>query len=229
MKSQVLTDFIVEFSLKGGREMICPVEVIPWKIFVDGASSALGAEAGIVVITPEGIKLEHSFRLGFKASNNEIEYEALLVGLRVVLDLGAKEVEVYSDSRLVVNQVQGSFKAKDPRMVEYLRLVNQIIDRFQNVRVVQVARGQNQHVDSLATLVSPSIEEIPRLIKMELVAKPSTNVRVGVSLVTTTKPCWMDPIIDFLAENRVPIDEKEVEKVRRTTTRYWLPANHKLY
>ena len=72
---------------------------------VDGASSALGARVGIVVITPEGIKLEHSFRLGFRASSNEAKYEALLAGLKVISDLGAKEVEVYSDSRLVVNQV----------------------------------------------------------------------------------------------------------------------------
>ena len=47
---------------------------------MDGASSALGAEAGIVVIITEGIKLEHSFKLGFKAFNNEAEYKALLVG-----------------------------------------------------------------------------------------------------------------------------------------------------
>ena len=87
---------------------------------MDGASSALGAEARIIVIIPEGIKLEHSFRLGFEASNNEAEYKALLAGLRVVSDLGVKEVEVYSDSRLVVNQVKGSFEAKDPRMMEYL-------------------------------------------------------------------------------------------------------------
>ena len=64
---------------------------------------------------------------------------------------------------------------------------------------------------------------------MELVAEPSTNAGVGVSLVMTTEPCWMDPIVDFLAENRVPADEKEVEKVRWTTTRYWLSADHKLY
>ena len=70
---------------------------------MDGASSALGAEAGIVVIITEGIKLEHSFKLGFKASNNEAEYKALLAGLRVVSTLGAKEVEAHSNSRLVVN------------------------------------------------------------------------------------------------------------------------------
>ena len=70
-------------------EVVCHVEVLPWKVFVDSASSALGASAAIVIITPEGIKLEHSFRLGFRASNNEAEYEALLAGLRIASDLGA--------------------------------------------------------------------------------------------------------------------------------------------
>ena len=103
VKGQVLVDFIVEFSPKGGIGIVSPVRVISWKVFVDSASNTLGAEAGIVVITPKGIKLEHSFRLSFKASNNKAEYEALLAGLKVVSDLGAKEVEVYSDSRLMVN------------------------------------------------------------------------------------------------------------------------------
>ena len=52
--------------------------------------------------------------MGFKAFNNDAEYEALLVGLRVVSDLGTKEVEIYSDSRLVVNQVQEALRARTP-------------------------------------------------------------------------------------------------------------------
>ena len=72
---------------------------------MDGASSAMGAGVGIIIITPKGIQLEYSFRLGFRASNNEVEYEALLVGLRVVTGMGARDVEVYKDSQLVVNQV----------------------------------------------------------------------------------------------------------------------------
>ena len=72
---------------------------------MDGASSAVGAGSGIVIITLEGIQLEHSFRLGFKASNNDAEYEAFLTGLRTILCLGAWDVEIYSDSRLVVYQI----------------------------------------------------------------------------------------------------------------------------
>ena len=89
--------------------MVCHMKVHLWKVFVDSASSAMGVGARIVIITLEGIRLEHSFRLAFRAFNNKVEYEALLVGLRIVLDMGAREVEIYSDSWLVVNQVQGNF------------------------------------------------------------------------------------------------------------------------
>ena len=79
--------------------------------------------------------MKHSFRLGFKAANNEVEYEALLVGLRTVLGINARDVEIYSDSRLVVSQVQGSFEARDSRMKEYLQLVKQVMSKFRMVKV----------------------------------------------------------------------------------------------
>ena len=109
-------------------EIVCHVETHLWKVFVDGVSSALRAGARIVIITSKGIRVEHSFKMGFKASNNEAEYEALLAGLRADLNLDERELKVYSNSRLIVNQVQGSFEAKDPWMMEYLRLVKQTIN-----------------------------------------------------------------------------------------------------
>ena len=69
--------------------MVCQLEHRLWKVYVDGASSAKGVGAEIVIITLERILLEHSFRLGFNASNNEAEYEALLAGLRAVSRLEA--------------------------------------------------------------------------------------------------------------------------------------------
>ena len=90
---------------------------------MDSASSAMGAGARIVIITSEGIWLEHSFILRFRAINNEAEYEALLAGLRSILGMGARDMEVNSDSLLVVSQVHGSFEARDFRMKEYLQMV----------------------------------------------------------------------------------------------------------
>ena len=97
---------------------------------MDGASSTVRANARIVIITSEGIRLEHSFKLGFKTSNNEAKYEAPIAGLKTAFDLGARDMEVYLDSRLVVNQVQGSFKARDSRMKEYLKVVKLIMAKF---------------------------------------------------------------------------------------------------
>ena len=83
-------------------------------MFVDGASNARGFGAGIIMISPKGLRLEKSLRLGFQASNNEVEYEALIAGLRVSRKLGTEDVEIFSDSRLVVSQVKESFEVKHP-------------------------------------------------------------------------------------------------------------------
>ncbi|XP_050280675.1 uncharacterized protein LOC126721668 [Quercus robur] len=199
VKGQVLADFIVEFTPKNDGKVVCNAEIRLLKVFVDGASNAMGVGAGIVIITPEGIPLEHSFRLGFKASNNEAEYEALLAGLRAILHLGAKDVEIYSDSRLV-------------------------------------GRSQNKHADSLATLASSATEDTPWLVTIELIREPSISVksvhdqaRVEVAKVAVAKPCWMNPIIDFLAEDKVPNDEDEAKKIHRVAPQYWLSSDHKLY
>ena len=205
-------------------------------MFVDGALNAMGAGAGIVIITPEGIRLEHSFKLGFKASNNEAEYEAFLAGLRAVLHLGAKDVEIYSDSWLVVYQIIGSFEAQDSQMKAYLSTVKQIISQFGTVKVAQVGRAQNRHADSLAMLASSATEDTPRLVKIELIRELSISVksdydqaRVEVAMVSVANPCWMNSIIYFLAEDKVPDDEKEAKKIRWVAPRYWLSANRKLY
>ena len=105
MKGQVLADFVAKFSPKSKMKVICHVDCRPWKVFLDGASNVMGAGARIIIITPKGIRLEHSFRLRFRSSNNEAEYEALLDRLRNVLGMGARDVKIYSDSQLVVSQV----------------------------------------------------------------------------------------------------------------------------
>ena len=85
--------------------------------------------------------------------------------------------------------MEGSFEAKDPRMIEYLQLVKRTMSQFQEVNVIQIVRGLNRHVDSLATLASLLTEEVPSLIKMEVVKEPSIDVRVNVSNVRVSKPC----------------------------------------
>lgn len=81
---------------------------------------------GIVLVSPEGVKLEKSLRLGFWTSNNEAKYEALIARLRAAQKIGAEEVVMFSNSRLVVSQINGSFKVRDHHMSHYLKLFRNI-------------------------------------------------------------------------------------------------------
>ena len=91
-----------------------------WKVYVDGAANQRSSGVGLVLVSPEGITIKKSLRLGFSTTNNEAEYEALLEGMSMVQKLGGKSINIFSDPRLVVGQVNGELEARDERMQEYL-------------------------------------------------------------------------------------------------------------
>ena len=106
-------------------------------------------------------------------------------------------------------------------MKAYLQVVKQIMNKFCTTKVAQVARAQNRHANFLTTLASLMTKEVSQLIKVKLIEEPSINAAIGVSaagieiaVISATEPCWMDPIINYLAKDRIPDDEKEANKVR---------------
>ena len=102
----------------------------PWKVYVDGAANQQESRVGLVLVSPEKITIEKSLKLGFSATNNEAEYETLLIGMAMVQKMGGKTVEMFLDSRLVVGQVKGELEAQDTRMQEYLSQVRCIQTKF---------------------------------------------------------------------------------------------------
>ena len=70
----------------------------------------------LVLISPKRIIIEKSLRLRFLATNNEVEYKALLVGMTIVQRIGGNAMEIFSDSRLVVGQISEELEARDVRM-----------------------------------------------------------------------------------------------------------------
>ena len=111
---------------------------------------------GLVLVSPEKITIEKSLRLGFSATNNEAEYETLLMRMAMVQKMGGKVVEMFSDSRLVVGQVKGELEAWNARMQEYLGQVRCIQTEFESFDLSHVLRSGNTHADSLATLATSS-------------------------------------------------------------------------
>ena len=112
---------------------------------------------GLVLVSPERITIEKSLRLNFSATNNETEYEALLIGMMMVQKMGGKAVRVFSNSKLVVGQVRGDLEARDSRMQEYLCQIRIIQEKFEVFNLSHIPRSGNTHVDSLATLATSSV------------------------------------------------------------------------
>ena len=73
-----------------------------WKVYVDGTAKQREFGVRLVLVSLEKITIEKSLKFGFLATNNEAEYEALLVGMAMVQRMGGKAVEIFSDSRLVI-------------------------------------------------------------------------------------------------------------------------------
>ncbi|KAL0444485.1 UNVERIFIED_CONTAM: hypothetical protein Slati_2171200 [Sesamum latifolium] len=118
IKAQALADFVSEMTEITIKEASQDQK---WLLHVDGSSTAQGNGASIVITTPQGEDLEFAIKFGFKASNNEAEYEALVIGLRMAHETGVKHLLAYSYSQLVVKQVEGTYEAKEESMIQYLQ------------------------------------------------------------------------------------------------------------
>ena len=155
-------------------------------------------------------------RLGFSATNNEVEYEVLLMGMMMVQKMGGKMVTVYSDSKLVVGQVKGDLEARDPRMQEYLSQVKSIQTKFKVFDVSHIPRGGNTHANSLATLATSLAQDLPRVILVEDLCTP-TSLHKDMPWIHQINlgPSWMDLISLYLKRDILPEEKSEAEKVRR--------------
>ena len=113
IKWQVLADFVTEFTSAGLTEATQLTSDLPiWRLSGDGAANAQGSGVGLILTYPDGIDIEYGLRFGFQASNNEAEYEAVIARLNLVHSMEVDELEVCSDSQLVVKQIEDSYEAR---------------------------------------------------------------------------------------------------------------------
>ena len=237
IKGQVLADLVAEFIEPPTEEStenmdeklvdtISQYDIPAWEVYVDGASNQKVSGIGLVLISLEEVIIGKSLKLDFSATNNEAEYETLLMGMAMVQRMGGKSVKVFSDSRLVVDQVKREFEAKDERMQGYLSQVKCLQSKFDSFDLLHIPINGNAHTDSLAMLVTTSAQDLPRVILIEDLYKPTKTKRETVQIHQSKAwSSWMDSIMQFLKEDTLPEERVEADKVRRKATRYWLSEN----
>jgi ribonuclease HI len=113
-----------------------------------------GAGAGLLFISPLAKHPRYVLRLHFPASNNVAEYEALVNGLHIAIELGVRRLDARGDSQLVIDQVMKNSHCCDPKMEAYYDEVRRLEDKFYGLELNHVARRYNETADELAKIAS---------------------------------------------------------------------------
>jgi len=205
-KAQVLADFVIELA---SEHLDQETEVPKWSLYVDGASSRQGSGVGLRLTSSAGETIEQSYRLGFNASNNEAEYEALIAGLKLALSLGIRELNAYSDSQLVASQFHGEYETRDERMGAYLEVVLNLTKQFDKFELTRIPRGENSSADALAALASTSDPLVKRIIPVEGIEKPSIDIATKAEMDSKPK--------EKIEDNSLPTVATQV------FTTFWFP------
>nr|XP_027067493.1 uncharacterized protein LOC113693115 [Coffea arabica] len=220
IKAQPLADFLAELTFTEGPESTSAfVEVSTpslWTLYVDGSSNGEGSGAGF----SQGEVCTYALRFGFPATNNEVEYEALIAGLQLARKLGAQRIHVHSDSQLVVRQVLGEYEAKDETMQRYLSKVHQLTAYFESFEIQRIPRSQNKRADALSRLASTSFSDLNKTVLVEVLSEPGYVEEVACPV--HSEDTWMTPFILFLGQGTLPEDRAEARRIQRKAARYAL-------
>ncbi|XP_058202642.1 uncharacterized protein LOC131317077 [Rhododendron vialii] len=244
VKGQALADFLVDHLCLEVSNEVGPgldameVSVKPWKLLFDGSKTQEVSGCGVIIISPEGLKIELSFQFNFQCTNNQAEYEAVVIGLEILRELGAGTIEVIGDLSLVINHLAGTFKCYSKELAPYYMAAIQLVQDFDDVTVRHVPRRMNEEANSLAqasTGLKLSPGTLSRAVTVQKKLLPSVRRRglglpafivepLGPTIEDTEREGelrqsgWRDPIISFLKNSCT----KVTKKTRRRAISYLL-------
>ncbi|XP_073137017.1 uncharacterized protein [Henckelia pumila] len=174
--------------------------------------------AGVVIISPWGEETNISIRLDFRASNNEAEYEALLLGLKAAQNLGISRATLYSDSQLAIQQSNGKFEIKDDKMRKYAKALDKAKEGFTELNLEIIPRAENIKDDHLALLASALSERPdPIVAGRALVSQLET---LDDMLTQVPKGDWRYDLHKYLTTKELPIDNKKAKEIKRRALRF---------
>ncbi|GKV47282.1 hypothetical protein SLEP1_g54195 [Rubroshorea leprosula] len=199
-----------------------------WVLYVDGAANIEGSGAGAVLVGLDGFKSEHALRFKFQTTNNAAEYEALIYGLKLVSELKVQSNQVFSDSQLVVGQVNGSCEIKDPQLGRYASVVNRLKSGFVFFQIDKIPRADNHRADELSKLASSQDLNPQRSTIVEVLdASSYTDFTVECQLLSTdpSSSSWTTPLIEYLRTSELPEDLSTAKLIKCRAAHFTLLDN----
>ncbi|GJY94691.1 reverse transcriptase domain-containing protein [Tanacetum coccineum] len=190
-----------------------------WTLYTDGASGNEGAGAGLILTDPEGNEITYALRFEFPTSNNESEYEALIAKLSTRLEV--HHLQVFTDSLLVTNHVNGTYEAREESMKRYIAKVQSLQERFKSFSITQIPHSKNKRANVLSKLASSSFVHLTKKVLVEIIPCRSIDMKT-VNTVEEPETTWMDPIINYLRDGRLLEDPVAARKIRVKAPQYLL-------
>ncbi|XP_062119106.1 uncharacterized protein LOC133832835 [Humulus lupulus] len=162
IKGQALADFLAAQPIPDNMELredlpdeeVFTIETSSWQLYFDVAAKKCGISAGIVFVMPSGGLIPYSFHILAICTNNVAEYEALIIGLKIALEMQIQSLKVYGDSLLIIKQINGEFAVKHEALIPYHEKAKHLIAQFQTITLNHVPRSKNGKVDALAKLAA---------------------------------------------------------------------------
>ena len=163
----------------------------------------------MVIQTLEGDKIECMIRLDFPTTNNEVEYEALLVGLDLAKAASAENMVVHYDFQVVTSQINGGYECKNERMKRYLEEVKNRISSLE-VRFIQIPREENECADRLVKAASAKfmliLKQVLSFVQVSSLIDDRTNMQE-----VDFESNWTMPLISYL-KTGVLLDGKDAAR-----------------
>ncbi|XP_074301034.1 uncharacterized protein LOC141632380 [Silene latifolia] len=238
VKGQAIADFFADHPVPAEWEIsddlpgeeIFYVDVLPpWQMYFDGAARQDGAGAGVVFVTPQNHIMPYAFTLTQLCTNNMAEYQALILGLQMAIEIGVRDMDIYGDSKLVVNQVLGEYEVKKEDLIPYHQRALQLLNQLDDIHVGHVPRSANKLADTLANLAATLALGAEESMQVPVCNRWAVSLLEGEENVDTTNMIcvytaeeddWRQPIIDFLDHQKLPDDPRHKVEIRRRAPKF---------
>jgi ribonuclease HI/transposase InsO family protein len=242
IKSHVLADFLAEWV--DTQLPTAPIQAELWTMYFDGSLMKTGAGAGLLFISPLGKHVRYVILLHFPASNNVAEYEALVNGLRIAVELGVRRLDARGDSQLVIDQVMKNSHCRERKMEAYCDEVRRLEDKFYGLELNHVARRYNKTADELAKIASRQTTVPPNVfsrdiyqpsVKLDDAPEPEeTSAAEGEALRVererhrvTPNLNWQTSYLEYLLRGELLLDKAEARQMARRAKSFVLLGDEK--
>ena len=220
--SRVIDDDFSNEEIAGVTSLSC------WHMYFDGGANHSGYGIGVLLISPHGDHIPRSVRLAFAdcypVTNNIVEYEACILGLETTLELGIRRMEIFSDSNLVIRQIQDDWKTRNVKLRSYHTYLELFIGRFEDLSYTHLPIAQNQFANALATLAS--MIDIPESVAVRPLLVETRSVPAYCCLIDESGfddgLLWYRDIYQFLRYDTYleAVTTKDKRALRQLATRF---------